>query len=78
MMRWNRREVYAGNSNQEFNRILNILANERIKYFWDKVNRLDFTRAFTAPGPVDTSANDMYYIYVHKKDVDQVHFLIRQ
>jgi len=67
--RWNRREVFAGNSMQEFNRILNILSNKNIKYIWNKVNRSFFDR---------TVSTDMYYIYVHKEDVEEVRFLIRR
>ena len=77
---WNRSEVYVGNSLQEFNRILDILAAEKIKYRWKRVNRVNFSRTstFGTLGTVDTSQNDMYYIYVHKKDADEVPLLIRK
>ena len=77
---WNRREIYVGNSLQEFNRILDILAAEKIKYHWRRVDRINWSRTatFGTLGTVDTSQNDMYYIYVHKKYLDKAQFLIRR
>ena len=69
---WNRREIYVGNSLQEFNRILDILAKEKIKYHWKRV------RAPGISGLMGTSHHGMYYIYVHRKDADKAQFLIRR
>jgi len=60
--RWNRREVFAGNSMEEFNRVLDALANRGIKYVWDKNRRF----------------GGSYYIYVHKKDIEEARFLSRR
>jgi hypothetical protein len=69
---WNRREIYVGNSLQEFNRILDILAIEKIKYDWKKGGVLYISDSMGNP------QNGLHYIYVHKKDLDKAQFLIRK
>ena len=70
---WNRHEIYVGNSMQEFSRILDILSMEKTKYDFKKIKGL-----LSDPGSVNISKNDMYYIYVHKKDLEKIRFLIKK
>jgi len=60
-MRLNRREVYMGYSLQEFNKVLDILAANKIKYFYRKVGM----------GGVIPERAVMYYAYVRKKDAEK-------
>jgi len=57
-MFWNRREIYVGFSMDESNRIIYILAANKISYAQRIVH------------------NNMYYVYVHKKDAEKTHCLI--
>ena len=69
---WNRREIYVGHSLKEFNRILDILAAEKIKYAWKKRGVL------YTPDSMGNPQSGIHYIYVHKKDADKAQFLIRR
>jgi len=57
-----------GYSLKEFNRILDILAANKIKYFYRKV----------AMGGVVPERAVMYYAYVRKKDAEKARFIIRK
>ena len=68
MMFWNRREIFVGHSLQEFNRIRSVLKAEKIKYDYNRVKM----------GGFDLERRFMFYVYVHKKDVEIAQFLIRK
>ena len=57
IMIWNRHEVYCGFSLQEFNKVLDVLAAEKIKYSYRIKEYSSMLRY-----------SKMYYVYVHKKN----------
>jgi len=64
IMLWNRREIYCGFSNEQFNRALDDLSAKGIKY------RYRIVRTGTI------ATNIMYYVYVHKRDKEIAKFLV--
>ena len=62
---WNRREIYCGLSKEKFNKVLDDLAINGIKYSLRVVRR-------GAP-----FMNFVYHVYVHRKDVDNVSIKLR-
>jgi len=66
--RWSRREVYIGQSLEEFNRIRDVLDANQIKHAYRQVGG----------GTVLGMSNITYYIYVHEGDEEAANFLIRR
>ncbi len=70
----NRKEVYCGISETDFNCIRSILIRNMIDYKYKLSNRLQNGRGAT---PFLNGGNTItYYIYVHKKDYEDACFLI--
>ena len=65
---WTHREVYMGYSIKDFNKTLDVLASNSIKYH--------FTVVDNAVGITRRDADKLYYVYVHKRDADHAKFLL--
>ena len=74
---WNRHEVYAGFDLSRFNAILNLLAMEKIKYRYRRVNFAPMSRNMPSIG-IRRDYQFMHYVYVHKKDAETAKHLIHQ
>lgn len=82
IMFWNRKEVFTGYSLQEFNDIRFKIAAHGIKYGYKVVDSTSSSffgsrRARAGSFGVNMDYTKTYYLYVHKKDYDQVQALLR-
>ena len=64
---WNRREVWFGSDLDGFKNVRDVLRDNRIKF----VYRIR-TRGAAGAGVTRT-----YYVYIHKKDLEEAEFLLR-
>ncbi len=63
---WNRTEIYAGTSAQDFLRLRNLLDEAGIRHTYKIVSDN------SAPGfAAAFHRSTMYYVYVHRKDADR-------
>ena len=65
---WNRKEVFCGFSMQDFDKALDILSENRIKYAYRIVNYASSRNNIIGQSGESSNCSAMYYIYVHKKD----------
>lgn len=77
LMFWKYKEIYMGNSMQEFSRIRNILEINKIKYDYRVVhnNRSADREGFGSFGE-RPEYSYMYYAYVHKRDYEKAYSFI--
>lgn len=71
---WQRKEIYIGYSIQDFSRIRDVLAANNIRYDYKVKNRQQpgYNRGqLVGRWGTDSSADNMYYIYVKKEDYEQ-------
>lgn len=81
---WNRREVYTGFKMEEFDKVTRALARGDVEYFYRTVDHargggiLGGTRHNHVLGSagLDLDYSLMYYVYVHKDNVDTAQGLI--
>ena len=69
---WNRYEVYMGLDTARFNKVLDALAAERIKYKYRIESRVGASRQMIARGSL------VYYVYVHRNDAERADRVLRQ
>ena len=71
---WQRKEVWVGNSMEEFNRVRQTLVEHGIDYDYRMNNRqrLDFNRNMASIGRMgsDPRFDTIYYLYVKKQDYE--------
>ncbi len=77
-----KQELYAGNSEKEYNRIRTLLKTEQIGYKDDIVSKgtsgLDNTRGRTGTFGQNPKYEKTYYIYVDKKDYEKAKYLLKK
>lgn len=71
---WQRKEVWAGTSLEEFSRVRNLLAERKIKYDTTVKDRMKLDPNGRINGMArmggDPALNTMYYLYVDRVDYD--------
>jgi hypothetical protein len=83
IMIWNRKEVFIGNSLQEFNEVRDKLSSNRLKYVYKIVDSTSpsyfgsSNRARMGTYGVNMDYTKTYYLYVHKKDYDMAQAFVR-
>jgi hypothetical protein len=73
---WNRREIYFGYSLKDFSEMKEKLAAKNIPYDY-KVVDLNTSRGRFGSVSLNKDFNTQYYLYVHKKNLEEVLFLLR-
>ncbi|NLM13504.1 MAG: hypothetical protein GX209_07150 [Epulopiscium sp.] len=73
---WNRKEVFVGFSIDKFNEVLDILNRNNIQYKYKIINRNHLKQQDIGTNWEDTKYSGVYYVYVHKKDYDNVRTLL--
>ena len=83
IMIWNRKEVFVGNSLQEFNKVRDNLSSNGIKYEYKVVDTTSSSyfgssnRARTGSFGINMDVVKTYYIYVHKNNYNNAIALLR-
>lgn len=74
IMIWNQKEVYCGYSLHQFNKVMDVLDLNKIKYKYKIVNNFK-----PGGGTFGQSMKyaQMYYVYVHQKDYDEACFALK-
>lgn len=78
---FNRKEVYIGFSMEKCSNIRDILSANKIKYDYRCVSNnnnawIASDHALTGSFGENQNFAYMYYVYVHRKDYEQAHYLI--
>lgn len=77
---WQRKELWAGCSMEEFNRLRRVLAQNHIRYDYHMNNqhRLNFDRNANLLGGIDRDPrfDTIYYLYVRGEDLDRARKII--
>ncbi|WP_326514634.1 hypothetical protein [Clostridium intestinale] len=81
IMFWNQREVFIGNSLENFNRAQHLLQMNNINYKIklssnNSPNLIASRRATMGIFGENSTVSTMYYIYVHKNDYDEACYLL--
>ncbi|WP_209460131.1 hypothetical protein [Youngiibacter multivorans] len=75
IMFWNKREVFVGASMRDFNRVMDDLASNGIYRTYRVVSNIE-GRGRTGTFGTDPDLLKTYYVYVHKKDLENALHLI--
>ena len=81
---FDKKSVYIGNSISEFNKIRNILEEQKIKYTYDLIDRqgtflgpgIGVARSINGLSSEENSFEKLYEIKMHKKDYEKIANLI--
>lgn len=76
MFWFNRVEVYAGYSFQDFTKIKDILSDAHIAYTYKMVDQIRDTRRRFGEFGMNVKYEYLYYIYVQKNDFEKARCLI--